>query len=182
MSSEALEGAVDEITEELPRRKFSGKRLVLFILLPILVVAGGGVALFMSGLLDSLLGGGDEAEAEAAAVAEGEEGHAEPSDGPGYFYDLPVMTVNLDTGDRRQSFLSLSISLELDSFADTNTIQQAMPRIIDNFQIYLRELRLEDLRGSAGLYRLREELLRRVNHAVQPGHVRDVLFREMLVQ
>ena len=180
MSSEALEGAVDEITDELPRRKFSGKRLVLFILLPVLILVGGGVALMMSGLLDSLLGGGEEEMEET--VAEGEEAHGEPADGPGYFYDLPVMTVNLDTGERRQSFLSLSISLELDSFADTNAIQQVMPRIIDNFQIYLRELRLEDLRGSAGLYRLREELLRRVNHAVQPGHVRDVLFREMLVQ
>ena len=180
MSSEALDGAVDEITEELPRRKFSGKRLVLFIVLPLLVLVGGGVAVVMSGVLDSLLGGGEE-EAEEA-VADGEGPHSEPADGPGYFYDLPVMTVNLDTGERRQSFLSLSISLELDSFADTDAVQQVMPRIIDNFQIYLRELRLEDLRGSAGLYRLREELLRRVNHAVQPGHVRDVLFREMLVQ
>jgi flagellar FliL protein len=57
-----------------------------------------------------------------------------------------------------------------------------MPRIIDNFQVYLRELRLDDLRGSAGIYRLREELLMRVNTAAQPVHVKDVLFREMLVQ
>ena len=57
-----------------------------------------------------------------------------------------------------------------------------MPRIVDNFQVYLRELRLEDLRGSAGLYRLREELLSRVNIAAQPAQVNDVLFKEMLVQ
>ncbi|MCB9948866.1 MAG: flagellar basal body-associated FliL family protein [Rhodospirillaceae bacterium] len=178
MSADALDGAVDEIVQELPRRKFSGKRLILFIVLPILVLGGGGAALFMSGLLDSLLGGGEEEVVEEGA--EPADGHA--VEGPGYFYDLPVMTVNLDTGERRQSFLSLSISLELDSFADADAIQQVLPRIIDNFQIYLRELRLEDLRGSAGLYRLREELLRRVVHAAGTGHVRDVLFREMLVQ
>jgi len=57
-----------------------------------------------------------------------------------------------------------------------------MPRIIDNFQVYLRELRLEDLRGSAGMYRLREELLTRVVAAAQPVRVKDVLFKEMLIQ
>ena len=57
-----------------------------------------------------------------------------------------------------------------------------MPRVVDNFQIYLRELRIEDLRGSGGVYRLREELLARVNAAVAPVKVTDVLFKEMLVQ
>ena len=56
------------------------------------------------------------------------------------------------------------------------------PRIIDHFQVYLRELRVEDLRGSAGIYRLREELLARVNAAVKPTKVENVLFREVLVQ
>ena len=57
-----------------------------------------------------------------------------------------------------------------------------MTKIIDNFQTYLRELRIEDLRGSAGMYRLREELFVRVNAAAAPVKVKDVLFREMLVQ
>ena len=57
-----------------------------------------------------------------------------------------------------------------------------LPRIVDNFQVYLRELRLDDLRGSAGVYRLREELLARVNTAVRPAKIKDVLFKEMLVQ
>ena len=57
-----------------------------------------------------------------------------------------------------------------------------MPRVVDNFQTYLRELRLDDLRGSAGMYRLREELLTRINVAVQPSKVSAVLFKEMLVQ
>ena len=54
--------------------------------------------------------------------------------------------------------------------------------IRDSFQTYLRELRLDDLRGSAGMYRLREELLTRINVAVQPSKVSAVLFKEMLVQ
>ena len=61
-------------------------------------------------------------------------------------------------------------------------LQAVMPRIVDNFQVYLRELRVEDLRGSGGIYRLREELLARVNAAAAPIKVVDVLFKEMLVQ
>ena len=175
MSAEALEDAIDEAVAELPRRKLSGKRLVLFIILPLLVCIGGGVGLVFSGVPASLLGGGEE----AAVQGEAEEAIEE---GPGIFYDLPEMLVNLNTSDRRQSFLAISVSLELSSAEDLPHIEQVMPRIIDNFQIYLRELRIDDLRGSAGLYRLREELLRRVNDAVRPVRVRDVLFREMLVQ
>ena len=40
----------------------------------------------------------------------------------------------------------------------------------------------EDLRGSGGTYRLREELLARGNLAVAPARINDVLFTEMLVQ
>ena len=57
-----------------------------------------------------------------------------------------------------------------------------MPRIVDNFQVYLRELRIEDLQGAAGMYRLREELLSRVGKAAQPAEIVDILFKEMLIQ
>jgi flagellar FliL protein len=74
------------------------------------------------------------------------------------------------------------VSLEVGSEADFEHLQSMMPRIIDNFHVYLRELRAEDLRGSAGLYRLREELLIRVQAIADPVLVRDVLFKEVLVQ
>ena len=176
MSAEALEDAVDEVVAEQPRRRLSGKRLVLFIILPLLMLVVVGVGLMTSGLLDHLPGGGETEKAAAQDDADAAD------EGPGIFYDLPEMLVNLNTGDRRQSFLAISVSLELASGTDLAHIEQVMPRIVDNFQIYLRELRIDDLRGSAGLYRLREELLRRVNDAVRPVRVRDVLFREMLVQ
>ena len=98
---------------------------------------------------------------------------------------MPDLIVNLNTGTsatRRTNFLKISVSLELENPGDIEIVTQNMPRIIDNFQIYLRELRIDDLQGSAGLYRLREELLRRVNLAARPARVKDVLFKEMLVQ
>jgi len=118
---------------------------------------------------------GKKKEAAAAEAA--------PPPKPLVFFDLPDFLVNLNSGGaKKASFLKLSVSLELEKQEDTARLQAVMPRIVDNFQIYLRELRIDDLRGSGGIYRLREELLARVNAAVAPVKVNDVLFKEMLVQ
>ena len=98
------------------------------------------------------------------------------------FFEIPDLIVNLNTSGRKSVFLKIKISLEIADPADIDTINQLLPRIVDNFQVYLRELRVQDLQGSAGMYRLHEELLRRVNIAVRPAKVKDVLFKEMLVQ
>ena len=168
---DALEGA-DELAGGA---KKSGRKKLLMIVLPIILLGGGGAGVWFSGLADSFLGNTPEAEVAAQEQA------AEPEHGTVY-YDLPQMLVNLSTSGRRTSFLKIVVSLELTSEADKTKLEEVLPRIIDNFQVYLRELRVEDLRGSAGLHRLREELLFRVNAAVSPTRVTDVLFREMLVQ
>ena len=113
--------------------------------------------------------GGDKA-APAAANA------------PAVMYALPEMLVNINTAGRTKNFLKIKVSLELSNEQDINRIENVLPRIVDNFQVYLRELRLEDLQGAEGVYRLREELLNRVNAAVRPAQVKDVLFQEMIVQ
>lgn len=101
---------------------------------------------------------------------------------PAVFHDLPEMLVNLQSQGRKQSFLKIRVALELENDLDKPRIDQVMPRIVDAFQVYLRELRVEDLQGAAGMHLLREELLTRVNAAAKPTKVNDVLFREMLVQ
>ena len=98
------------------------------------------------------------------------------------FYDLPELLVNLNTGGRKSTMLKIRVSLELQTQADIPKVEEVLPRILDNFQVYLRELRIEDLKGSAGMYRLREELLTRVAAAAAPAKINDVLFKEMLVQ
>jgi flagellar FliL protein len=102
--------------------------------------------------------------------------------GSAIFYDLPEMLANLNTAGQKRTFLKMLVSLELASDGDIITVEIVLPRIIDNFQVFLRELRLEDLQGAAGMNRLRVELLDRVNAAVSPARVNDVLFKEMIVQ
>jgi len=106
-----------------------------------------------------------------------------PAAAPDFIFNLPEMTINLNTdGKQAQSFMKLTIALEVADQKMMTDIQPRMAKVLDAFQVYLRELRPSDLDGSAGIYRLKEELLRRVNVAVAPAHVDGILFKEILVQ
>lgn len=100
------------------------------------------------------------------------------------FLDVPDITVNLaqTPGQERQAFLRLKLALELADPKLVAQIQPLMPRLLDTFQVYLRELRSTDLEGSAGVYRLKEELVRRTNIAIHPAKVEAILFKDVLVQ
>jgi flagellar FliL protein len=114
----------------------------------------------------------------------GEEMHAEaPAAKPPVFVDVPDMLVNLVglPGERVQ-YLKVKVVLEVKEEKQVEAIKPTMPRVTDIFQTYLRELRPSDLNGSAGLFRLKEELTRRVNAAISPSQVNAVLFKEIVVQ
>jgi flagellar FliL protein len=100
------------------------------------------------------------------------------------YVDVQEMTVNLATepNQDRQRFLKLKVALELKDAKTVPEVQPLLPRVTDVFQVFVRELRPSDLEGSGGIYRLREELLRRVNVAVYPSKVDAVLFKEVIVQ
>jgi flagellar protein FliL len=170
-------GGGDELPAA-PTKKLPIKKL-LTIILPLLLLIGGGAGAYFSGLLDGLLGKKHDDHVEAPA----HDDHAPPG-GPQQivFMDLQEMLVNLQSTGRKQSFLKIKVSLELNGPLDQQRIEQVMPRIVDSFQVYLRELRIEDLQGAAGMHLLREELLTRVNASAKPVKVNDVLFREMLIQ
>jgi flagellar protein FliL len=98
------------------------------------------------------------------------------------FSDVPDILVNIQSSDGTPAYLKLSVSLEMDNDLEKAGMTALMPRLVDQFQSYLRELRVDDLKGSEGVLRLKEELLRRVNAASAPYHVRDVLLKQMIVQ
>lgn len=155
-----------------PTRGVHRRRLALIVSGALVLTAGAGGGAYAFGLLDALLGSGDAAEAHAANKVA-----ADP-----VFYALPDLLVSLNTGERRSTFLKVKISLQLQNAEDQPRIERLLPRLIDYCQVYLRELRLDELRGSAGTARLREELLRRISAAVAPVQVTDVLFGEIFVQ
>jgi flagellar protein FliL len=154
----------DESAEGTPPKRKLPLKLILMVVGG-LVVVGGGVGGYF------LFSGPKEPKASAAAVK------------PAVFIDLPEVLVNLsNTGSERTQYLKIKIVLELSDQALMQQIQPVMPRLTDTFQTYLRELRPTDLEGSAGLYRLKEELTRRVNALIAPSKVNAVLFKEIVVQ
>ncbi len=159
----------------LKRRRMSGKTLVLFGG-PAVVLLIGGIAGFVFGAFDPLI----HAVLGTEPPAEGEAAENVPEEV--VFYDLPEMLVNLRAGGKQTNFLKLKVALEIKKSESVEALEHLLPRIIDNFQVYMRELRIEDLDGSAGMFRIKEELLSRVNAAVYPVEVNDILFKEMLIQ
>lgn len=163
-----MSAAAAIVDEAAPAKKGRRKKLLIMVL-PVVLLAGGA-GLWFSGVVPNVLGAKHEAEAKDA-------GRTAP-----VFVELPEMVANLNAGGRRTSFIKLKARLELAKISDIAAFTDAQPRIIDLFQTYLREVRPEELRGSAGTYRLREELIARAGIAAAPAKVVDVLFTEMLVQ
>ena len=172
----SLDDDEEDALEEGGGDGLTAKKIVLFILLPLLIIAGGAGAYYM-GIFGK---GGESAQEESHATEKGDKhstGNANAT-----FLKIPDMIVNLSSADGQPRYLRLSVQLELKSDADRTAVEQVMPRVVDQFQTYLRELRVKDLRGSAGIYRLQMELLSRVNAAAYPIEVQDVLFQEILIQ
>jgi len=161
--------ASDEATESTEGGKPKGwlsLKMIVIVAVAVTVLGGGGTGAYFM-----FFRGGKEAKPVAAVVK------------PPAFLDVPEVLVNLSspTGERTQ-YLKVKIVLELPDSTMQPQVQTTMPRVMDAFQTYLRELRASDLEGSAGLYRLKEELTRRVNVAIAPGRINAVLFKEIVVQ
>jgi len=63
-----------------------------------------------------------------------------------------------------------------------SAVRALTPRVMDSIQLYLRSLSVDDVRGAVGMEKLKEEMLARIDRAIRPHRVEDVLFKEMLVQ
>ena len=180
---DGAEGDAAAEGEAAPAKKGPGKKMLIIIAVAAVVLLGGGTAaaLFFTGVIGGKKAEGEHAEAGGHAKEEEEE-KGKDGEHKAVFYQLGDIMVNLSGEGKRPNFLKIKVAIELADEKDLPMMETIKPRIIDNFQVYLRELRIDDLKGSAGLYRLREELQLRVTEAAQPVRVRDVLFQEMLVQ
>ena len=141
-------------------------KLIIIVVGALAILGGGATTWFL------VRHGDEEHHAEAAPPAK-----------PPAFVDVPDIMVNLAgaPGERVQ-YLRLKVMLELKQEKQIEAIKPTMPRVTDIFQTYVHELRAADLNGSAGIFRLKEELTKRVNAAVAPIQVSAVLFKEVVVQ
>jgi flagellar FliL protein len=152
--------------EAAPKKSFLSKKLIIMAAAGVLVLGGaaGGWFFFFAG---------KSHEEKPAPVAVK----------PPSFLDMPEVMINLSsTSNGRPQYLKARIVLEVTDQKVADEIKPVLPRVMDSFQTYLREMRANDLEGSAGLYRVRDELTKRVNLAVAPARINAVLFKEIVVQ
>ncbi len=170
MAKEKAKPAAEEPDEDAPApegeggdapkqgfvKKLLGNKMMLMMVgggaLVLLLGIGGGAYFFLSG--------------SPKAGASGKVAAAGGLPAPSFrrrvaFYDMPDIVVNIQSAEGTPSYLKLAVALELTGADEKAGIQPLMPRVVDQFQGYLRELRVDDLKGSAGVMRLKEELLRR---------------------
>ncbi len=153
-----------------PAKPGSRLKLMIVVAVPVALL-GIGAGLWFTGIAPRMLGmkhDSPTADADKPQAA--------------IYVDLPEMIANLNSNPRRPSYVKLQARIEVTKQADVALVTAAMPRLQDLFQTYLREMHPEELRGSAGTYRLREELIARANLAVAPARISDLLFTQMLIQ
>ena len=164
MADNEAEGAAAEGADAVPAKKGKLKLIIAVVGFVTILGAGAGWFFFMRG-------NGDQHHAEA------------PPPKPPSFVEVPDMMVNLvGAAGERVQYLKVKVVLEVKEEKQVEAIKPTLPRVTDLFQTYLRELRPSDINGSAGLFRLKEELTKRVNIALAPQQVNAVLFKEIIVQ
>jgi len=158
--------------EGVPHRG-AGRKVLIIVLLAVtlLLLSVIGGVLYFFGLLDPILG-------IEETVPEGEETQIKGQ----VFYKLEDFTLNLSTEGQKSQFMKVGITIVLMNEAEIARVEALTPRIQDNVTAFLRELKAEELAGSANFQRLRQNILLRVRTAVAPTEVTNVLFHSALVQ
>lgn len=176
--ADAAEDDVEELDDDAEASASGGgkKKLIMIGAAALVLLLGGGGAYFF------LMGGDDAAPATdqtAAAMPAAEDAVAQAD---AVYYEMPTVQVNLASSSSRSTYLRVVATLEVANTDDAATAKEKKAEIADSFQALLRELRPDDIAGSGGLMRVKEELLVRANAAIGKNAVKNVLLTEFLVQ
>ncbi|MBF7012891.1 flagellar basal body-associated FliL family protein [Novosphingobium sp. HR1a] len=173
----------DTPVDEAGAKKKGGKvRLIAIAVVAVGMLAGaGGVYWYMQ------KGGSEHAEEKQAEAApeegsEGGEGHgAADADPSASYIEVAPMMVNLRGGGAQAKFVKLRFVV-VAAEGKTDAVKARLPVILDALQPFLRELRPDDLNGSAAVFRIKEEMIRRSTEALGKGMVRDILIQDLIQQ
>ncbi|MFZ5746640.1 MAG: flagellar basal body-associated FliL family protein [Pseudomonadota bacterium] len=181
MAGEIVEDKGEGAAPAAPAAKSKKKLFILGGAAAVLVLGGGGGAY-------ALMSGGAKTEAhgeEAAAEAPADHGGGESGGHGGEsesFVDVPPMVVNLRSPDGAARFLKLHFMIVPGPKGTQEAIKGQLPAVLDAYQPFLRELRPEDLAGSAAIFRIKEAMLARANDVLGPDMVKDILIQDLIQQ
>ncbi|MBB5685260.1 flagellar basal body-associated FliL family protein [Sphingobium boeckii] len=155
--------SVPEEIQPQTRAKPKGRKLLWGGIAAVLLTgAAGGGYIFMT------------RDAENTAIA--------PENAVDAYVEVPPMTVNLRVPGGQARFLKLRFIIVAANAAQSETIRTKIPMLLDALQPFLRELRPEDLNGSAAVFRVKEEMMVRAHATFGSGMVRDILIQDLVQQ
>ena len=162
--------------KKVKEKRFSFRKFVIASLIALII--GVGAYSLLGGQTNSIIafaingGNGDSANSSAPAL----------KNQSAYYIALPTLTVNLINNNGQDAFLKVVPILEFDEKGLNEVVAERRPKIVDSFTSLMRNLRITDLKGSAGTQLLREELTKRANIALHPHRINNIRFEEILVQ
>ena len=169
---------IPEDAEDAPKKK--SKKPLLIGLLLALILGGGGFYAVQSGLI---LSSGNE----AAGSEHADDGHGSTKTDESSSAALPeiafvpidplIISLGPNAGSRHLRFRA---QLEVDAGKEA-AILSVMPRIVDVLNGYLRAVHVKDLETPSALFKLRSQMLRRIELVAGEGRVRDLLIMEFIL-
>ncbi|MDG2534038.1 flagellar basal body-associated FliL family protein [Sphingomonas sp. HITSZ_GF] len=182
-SPEIIEEGAEAAKAAKPKSK---KKLILIgAAAGVLLLGGGGATAFMlsggSAKAETAEGGHAKPEAKAAEGGHGDSG-GEAEGGKDAYLDVPAFMVNLRSPDGQARFLKLHFMIVPGDGIAPDAMKEKLPLLLDSFQPFLRELRPEDLAGSAAVFRIKEEMMVRSTATLGEGQVKDILIQDLVQQ
>ncbi|WP_342251624.1 flagellar basal body-associated FliL family protein [Sphingomonas sp. OTU376] len=180
-SPEIIEEGAEAAKAAKPKSK--KKLIIIGAAAGVLLLGGGGGAAFM---FSGSSAKAEEAKSEHGSKTEAksaEGGHGEGTEsGKDAFLDVPAMMVNLRSPDGQARFLKLHFMIVPGDGVAPDDLKEKLPLVLDSFQPFLRELRPEDLSGSAAVFRIKEEMMVRATATLGDGQVKDILIQDLVQQ
>lgn len=175
-SPEIIEEGAEAAKAAKPKSR--KKLIIIGAAAGVVLLGGGGATAFM------LSGGSAKAETADAGHAKTDEKAAEGGDASGKeaYVDVPAFMVNLRSPDGQARFLKLHFMIVPADGVTPDALKEKLPLVMDSFQPFLRELRPEDLAGSAAVFRIKEEMMVRATATLGDGQVKDILIQDLVQQ
>jgi len=181
-SPEIIEEGAEAAKAAQPKSK--KKLIIIGAAAGVLLLGGGGGAAFLFSGPSAKAEGAKDAHGEKKEEKSAEGGHGEGGEAGGKdaFVDVPAMMVNLRSPDGQTRFLKLHFMIVPGDGVAADELKEKLPLVLDSFQPFLRELRPEDLAGSAAVFRIKEEMMVRATATLGDGKVKDILIQDLVQQ
>jgi len=99
----------------------------------------------------------------------------------GLMFPLEPFIINL-ANSKGNKFLKLQVSLELSSPKVRKEVNENIQKISDSILILLSSKSFEDIYSVRGKFKLKDEIISRVNRFLVLGHVEEAYFKEFVIQ